>query len=164
MRRRNLLALALAAALGGGACASGGSRQQRRGDDDELYEFRCLDRRAEYILVGGFVAAELGVIVECEGNRATLTKWALDPDSGERDAATHDLTGAEFDEIWQSFDDAGWKNLSDCQNPTARDGDQVYTFELSDGDTRVALSCPGKELPFPFDRLVNAFDLLAGQY
>jgi hypothetical protein len=159
MRRRDLRGWWLASLLAMGACGSGA--KQQRGDDD-LDDFACSDRRADYILAGGFGAAESGVQLDCaDGPR--LVRWTLDDGDGQRHERSMQLSGGEFDDLWRQVDDTGWRNLEDCDNPRARDDDQVYTFEITDGDTRKKFTCPGKELPFPYDRLVTAFDLAAGR-
>lgn len=152
------LAMVLVVAAG---CATTGSGKNA-GSDEDTEDFRCLDRRATYVMAGGFVAPEYGLSASCnEGPR--LLKWTVD-DQGNREESTHVLSVADFEELWRNLEDAGWKNLEDCDNPNAKDDDQVYTFEVSDGDKTVGFMCQGKELPFPYDRIVNAFDLMAGQF
>lgn len=150
-------ALALAAGCGGGA------KNTQTDDDDEIEQFKCNGRRGEYLVVGGFVAAELGIRIECEGDHPILTKWTVD-DDGERDESEHVIGRANFNEIWRAFEDAGWRNLADCMNTAAKDDDQVYTFEVRNDDAQVTFVCQGKQLPFPFDRLVNALDVAAGEF
>lgn len=150
-----IAALWIAGCLGGGAKQTGGV------DDDAVEDFKCNGRRAEYILVGGFVAPEMGIKVQCSDDRATLLKWTAD-ENGARDEASYEITRAAFQEIWRAFEDAGWRNLSDCLNSSAGDTEQIYTFEIADEDSRVTFTCQGKEQPFPFDRLVNALDIAAG--
>lgn len=144
----------------GAAC--GPSQPDAAGPSD-LADFECNDRRAEYMVVGGFVAPEAGVIVRCDGNNPRLTKWRLDGD--DRIESTHRLSGAQFDTLWKKIDSTGWRHLEDeCNNPAAVDGDPVYTIDIGDHAVDKALLCPGKELPFPYDRLVNELDLRAAGF
>jgi hypothetical protein len=135
-------------------CLGGGSKQQRGGaDDDDIDEFKCNGRRAAYLLVGGFVAAEMGIQIQCAEDRPSLTKWTAD-ESGEREEAKYPIGRDDFEQIWRAF--------ADCLNSAAKDDDQIYTFDVADDDSQVAFTCQGKEQPFPFDRLVNALDIAAG--
>jgi hypothetical protein len=161
-RAQVLVVITVAVALLAG-CPRSGSSQLRGGGDGDLANFDCRGRRAEYFLVGGFVAAESGIIVKCDGNRPTLTRWTAG-DDGSREEATHNLTPAAFEELWRTFEDAGWRNLSDCVNPKAKSDAQVYTFEIAVQDKQVSFVCQGKELPFPFDRLVTALDVAAAEF
>jgi len=154
-------AMALISVLAAAGCLGGGAKQTRAVDDDTVENFKCNGRRAEYVLVGGFVAPEMGIKVQCSDDQATLIKWTAD-DNGQRDEQSFDITRGDFQEVWRAFEDAGWRNLSDCLNSAAGDTDQVYTFEIADEDSRVSLTCQGKEQPFPYDRLVNALDIAAG--
>lgn len=147
------------------ACPGGGQQARSTLDDDEVEEFKCNGRQAHYVVVGGFVAYELGIEIKCEPTMAKLLKWTATED-GERDESEHIIGRASFDEIWQDFEDVGWRNLSDCLNTNAAEDDEVYSFTVADADSNVTMVCQGKskDLPFPFDRLVNALDQAAGEF
>lgn len=147
------------------ACLGGGQQQRSTLDDDEVEEFKCNGRQANYVVLGGFVAHELGIAISCEPTMAKLVKWTATAD-GERDESEHIIGRASFDEIWQDFEDAGWRNLADCLNAKADENDEVYSFTVADSDSNVTMVCQGKanNLPFPFDRLVNTLDAAAGEF
>ena len=153
----SLLAALVAGACGGGASSSAGPRSADTG-------FVCNDRRAEYLLVGSFAAAELGMAMSCEGGTPTLTKWYVEDGASDRQSESFDIYPAEFERLWQQLEDAGWRNLEDCLNENAGDDEQIATFDITDGDSTVSLTCQGKQQPFPFDRLANAFDELGRGY
>ncbi len=152
--KHELIALAALALLAGcpKSSASGG------GGSEEVEDFRCNGRSASYMVVGSFTAPEAGIAISCASG-TKLTRWTVD-DEGKRDEQVRRLSQSAFDEYWQQLDDAGWRNLTDCES-LEPDSDQVYTFDISDEDSRVTLTCAGKTLPFPFDRLVLALDLAA---
>ncbi len=147
------------------ACLGGGRQQRSTLDDDEVEEFKCNGRQASYVVVGGFVAYELGIEIKCEPTMAKLVKWTATAD-GELDESEHIIGRASFDEIWRDFEDAGWRNLADCLNTNADDDDEVYSFTVADADSDVTMVCQGRanNLPFPFDRLVNTLDQAAGEF
>lgn len=127
-------------------------------------DWDCAKRTAEYALVGGFVAAESGITVACAGDRAFLDNWRVDS-AGKRSSTRHELGQFEFEELWSKLESAGWRNLSDCDNPDAAGDDPVYTIVISDDAGEVSLTCQGKgELPFPYNRLVNELDLKAAGF
>ena len=157
-------AVALAMATPGMNAACGPTGRGGAAQPADLEGFRCNDRSAQFMLVGSFAAAELGVGASCEGDKPVLTKWFVEDGATDRDESTFDISAAEFERLWQQLDDAGWRNLTDCLNPDAGDGEQVATFDITDGDSRVSLACQGKNQPFPYDRLANAFQELARGY
>ena len=157
--RGALLALGVVATLG--AC---GGRQHTHAAAGGDSNFECLQRSSEYMVVGGFAAAEAGVSMLCDEGRPRIVKWTAD-ESGHRTKVTHALTGAEFDEVWGKIDATGWRFLGKkCPNPGAGKKDPIYTIDVGDAKTRVDLTCVGKELPFPYDRLVNELDLRAAGF
>ncbi len=148
--------LLLAAACGG----AGGSRGKLR----TIEEFTCQKRRAEYSATGGFGFVEAGVAISCSGETAKLDTWRVLNDKGNRKDSSFSLSQVEFEDLWKRIESTGWRNLTDCNNPGAADDDPAYTIDISDENTEVSLSCQGKELPFPFDRLVNELDLKAAGF
>lgn len=154
-------AAALAVALLAGGC--GGSQAGARADRG-LDDFSCDQRRIEYLVAGGFVADEAGVSVECSNDDPRITKWHLGG-GGERVSATNQLSADQFEALWSKVDSTGWRHLDEeCHNPGAAEGDPVYSIEVVDHSTRRSYTCTGKELPFPYDRLVNELDLRAAGF
>jgi len=143
----------------------GAQKKRDTVDNDEVDDFKCNGRQASYVVVGGFVAHELGIEIKCDPTMAVLVKWTAS-EGGEREESEHIIGRASFDEVWQDFEDAGWRNLSDCLNPNATDSDEVYSFTVADTDSSTTMVCQGKSknLPFPFDRLVNTLDGAAGEF
>lgn len=136
-----------------------GSSQQAGRTLYTVEDWDCAKRSAEYSLVGGFAAAESGIAISCEGERAFLEDWRVTR-AGKRASEKHELSQVEFQELWKKLDSAGWRNLSDCDNPDSVDGDPVYTIVIRDHAVDVSLMCAGKgELPFPYNRLINELDL-----
>jgi hypothetical protein len=152
------------------ACAS--SAATKNGPTHTIADFECKDRSAEYTIAGGLmshhesglVEPEVGVVVTCTGDRLRLEKWRLLGADGNRKSSSHSLTPDEFEEFWVNLESLGWRNIRDCDNPEAAEDDPVHTFAIADESSDQSLSCPGKVLPFPFDRLRNTFDLTAGAY
>jgi hypothetical protein len=146
---------AAAAAL---ACG-GGERTRRQGAGGEAFD--CQSRRVEYMVVGGFVAPEAGISMLCDGDRPRIVTWR-EESAGDRHERTFPITPGQFDATWQQVDSTGWRFLKKkCNNPESVKGDPIYTIDVGDHATTVSLVCPGKELPFPYDRLVNELDLRA---
>ncbi|HLU67041.1 MAG TPA: hypothetical protein VKZ63_12235 [Kofleriaceae bacterium] len=155
MRELAPLMLVATAAL---AC---GGQQRARGGGGASGTFECFSRRAEYMVVGAFVAPEAGVSMLCDGDRPRLVVWRVDA-SGQRSEESHELTEQQFESTWEQIDSTGWRYLDrTCDNPQALKGDPIYTIDLADDRTTASLTCTGKELPFPYDRLVNELDLRA---
>ena len=124
--------------------------------------FACEGRQVEYAVAGGFVADEAGVILQCSGGSPRLVQWRLEG-SGERARDTHQLSADEFDTLWRKIESTGWRNLGDCDNPAAADDDPVYMIDIANHSHSISVTCQGKarELPFPYDRIVNELDLKA---
>lgn len=152
-----VMVVALSSACGGGAQSG---RTLERADD-----FDCRDRRVEYMVAGGFVALEAGVSITCKGDEAQLKTWRMTDNQGTTRTKVHALSQVEFNELWAKIESAGWRNLGDCNNPDAADGDPLYVIDIGDVDLNVSLNCQGKgDLPFPYDRLINELDLKAAGF
>jgi hypothetical protein len=152
-----LAVVAMTAACGGGA-RSGATLER-------VPDFECRERRMEYLLAGGFVALEAGVSVTCNGDKVTLKTWRVTDKAGTTHTKTHAMSQVEFNELWSKIESAGWRNLGDCDNPDAAEGDPLYVIDIGDIDHNVSLNCHGKGvLPFPYDRLVNELDLKAAGF
>jgi hypothetical protein len=128
---------------------------------EEASPFACNERRAEYVVAGGFGALERGVVIECTETSATLARWRRDQADGEPQRTTRPLPVPRFESLWAKVQTTGWRNLGDCENPAAAPGDPLYTFYVSDHIDRASFTCVGKTLPFPYDSLVTELDLAA---
>ncbi len=140
------------------ACGAASSKATSTGS---LEDFECHDRAMAYTVTGGFAADEAGISIQCaETGAPSLTKWYLD--GGDRQEKTFPLSGEQFDDVWAKVDSSGWRFLDEeCNNPDAAPSDPVYSMTVGDHAQSVDLSCTGKTLPFPFDRIVNELDLRA---
>jgi len=160
-RARGVHALAFLLATAAVACLGPrGAADRSSLSDDEIETFACNERRASYMVAGGFAAAELGVQMECAHGGPSLTQWTVD-DDGRREQARTPLGLGVFDDTWRTLEDAGWRNLHDCVARGAADDAPAYAFDISDDDTSASFACQGKQLPFPYDRLVDALDRAA---
>ena len=162
--RRTLLVTAALAA----ACGSSTPRRRAPGENSE---FECLGRRAEYMVVGGFVAPEAGISMICDNDRPMLTVWRVDA-GGSRSEHDHALSSGQFDDTWEKIDSTGWRYLDkECPGSTAqkvvkkgRARDPLYTIDVSASKVSSSFVCGAKELPFPYNQLVNELDLLAAGF
>lgn len=153
-------ALVAATAL---VAACGGAKKTSSGGGD-LSQFECNGRTAEYMVAGGFVADEAGVRMACDKGAPEITRWRLDQ-GGQRRTESFSLTAEQFDSTWQKIDATGWRFLDEqCSNPAAAKDDPIYSIDIGDHAASVSLACAGKELPFPYDRLVNELDLRAAGF
>ena len=151
---RLLIALLAAGCGGGGASAQASAPVSA--------DFECNGRRAEYMVVGGLVAPEAGVSMDCS-QRPRLIKWRSE-DGEKQIRSTHTLTAEQFDSTWEKIDATGWRFLArTCPGAAAR-ARPVYTIDVGDSAASVSLSCSGVTLPFPYDRLVNELDLRAAGF
>lgn len=152
----SLVLAALWAACGG---ADKGPAQPAAGP-----EFACKDRRAAYIVTGSFAGPEVGVVMDCAEVGPRISKWIVLDEDGDRRTMEHSLTPGEFDALWDKIESTGWRHLGDCDNPQAAEGDPAYKIGVKDHVLAVTMNCAGKELPFPYNRLVNELDLKAAEY
>jgi hypothetical protein len=125
-------------------------------------DFECRDRRMEYVATGTIMYAEQGVRLYCDGNVPTAEKYFIDK-SGQETKESREISAGVFDDTWKEFQAAGWRQLDDCQNPSAGKLEAIQTFDVTDGDVTKSFRCPGTELPFPYDRLRNALDMAAAE-
>lgn len=127
----------------------------------DLSQFECNERQVGYTVVGGFIADEAGIAMQCEGENPQILKWQSDS-TGIRKQKEFPLTAEQFDSVWEKIDATGWRNLGqDCKNPNAQGGDPSYMIDVGDYAMSVTFNCDGKTLPFPYDRIVNELDLRA---
>ena len=85
-------------------------------------------------------------------------------DDGNRQASDDSISTAEFDEFWESIEATGWRNLGDCAETEPKEGEPTYKIGVKDESQAVSMTCTGRVLPFPYNRLVDSMDLLAAQY
>ncbi len=124
-------------------------------------DFECNKRHAEYTLKGSFAAPELGVILDCAERGPSVTRWVLRDADGNEKKDARSLSSSDFDAAWKKVEAAGWQQLSDCTNPSAKDDDPVYVFAILDHTDSVELTCQGTKIPFPYDALAEELDELA---
>ncbi len=130
----------------------------------DLENFDCKERRAAYVATGTFAGREVGVVIDCAERGPRVKKWRLLGEGDDRKTIEHSLTPGEFDTLWEKLESTGWRQLEDCDNPDAVEGDPEYKIGIKDHALAVAVTCAGKELPFPYNRLVNELDLKVAEY
>jgi hypothetical protein len=158
------LVMAATSACGGGAVAAAAEA------DEPLVDFECNRRRAEYMVVGGFVAPESGVTMDCAHGQPRIVRWRSDG-GAEQIRSAHPLTAEQFEATWEKIDATGWRFLARTCAGSRPAGKKprgprqpIYTIDVGDSSSSVSLSCTGVELPFPYDRLVNELDLRAAGF
>jgi hypothetical protein len=125
--------------------------------------FDCRDRTVSYMAVGGLVAAELGLMMDCRDAGPRIVRWTVDK-NGVRDETSHSLSVTEFDRTWDKIDGTGWLYLKDCEG-TGEDGDPIYNFEVVDWNGTASFACQNSgPMPYPYHVLVDQLDMLAAQY
>ncbi len=156
---RALAILGVAAVLGCG----GGQHGSQGGTVDN---FRCKGRKMGYTVSGGLAGVESGVSVVCHEPSPMLRKWRAGDGTDKAESQGHAMTQAAFELLWKKIESTGWRNLEDCAAAGAASADPVYMVDIADDNASVSLTCQGdaRELPFPFDRLVNELDLEAGGF
>lgn len=139
----------------------GGQRGGASGAEDA---FACKDRRVAYIVTGSFAGPEVGVALDCAERGPRIYKWVVAEKGGNKDTQEHSLSPGEFDAVWEKIDSTGWRNLGDCENPGAGEGDPVYKIGIQDHNNTASVTCAGKTLPFPFAGIVNELDLKVAEH
>lgn len=158
-RASELVAIAMITAFATG-CGGG----QKPTNDTEVGDFKCRDRRVAYIATGHFAGPEVRVVVDCAERGPRIKRRVALDDKGGEQTGEHSLSVAQFNDLWEKIESTGWRNLDDCDNPSASEGDPAYKFGIKDENGAASLACAGKELPFPFDRLLNELDLLVAEH
>lgn len=157
------LKLAVAGSLLLALSASCAKQQGSKSASRDLSQFECNDRQAEYMVAGGFAADEAGIIMQCDGEDPRIVKWRLE--GGQRVENANPLSAQQFDEVWTRVDSTGWRHLDEeCVNPQGEADDPVYVIDVGDSGTSTSITCQGKTLPFPYDRIVNELDLRAAGF
>jgi len=152
--------LLLVIALGAGAPLACGGGQKASGP--RYTDFVCKDRRASYIATGTLMYQKQGIRMTCAGNVPRIEQF-FETDEGKEDKRTGIVSATLWNKSWQNFENAGWRNLKDCENPQAGDRDAIYDFEIADGEFQSNFQCPGNALPFPYDTVQQALDSAAGE-
>lgn len=142
-------------------CALGCGGAQKTTDRADV-EFKCDERRASYSAVGTLMYQEMGVRLTCDGNQPVVEQTFM-TDDGREQVNKGTVRVSTWEEAWSAFQNAGWRNLKDCDNPKAGERDPVYSFEVGDSEYQVMFTCQGHQLPFPFDTLTRALDTAAGE-
>jgi hypothetical protein len=127
-------------------------------------DFECKDRRVAYIVTNSFAGPEVGVVIDCAKRGPRLEKWRVLDEGGDRQASDFSLTPGEFEDVWERVEATGWRNLGDCDNPDASEGDPEYKIGIKDHAAAVSVTCVGKELPFPYNKLITELDLIAAAH
>ena len=124
--------------------------------------FACNQRAASYTISGHISGDELGVLIDCDGPNGTrILRWKVDK-KGTRVEDAHALTSGEFDKLWTKLEGTGWRNLKDCPAGGGK-SEPVYTFDLKDDTDKMSFSCQARQLPYPYNDLVDPLDLAASQ-
>ncbi len=139
--------------------ACGGTQRHAGGGGAD---FKCGGRRAEYMESGSIMYAEQGVRMKCEGDVPMVEEY-YDSDDGKEKKRSAKIGAGAWNKSWEDLENGGWRRLTDCSNPEAGDKDPIFTFEIADEDKTVTFRCQGKQLPFPFDTVLNALDNAKGE-
>ena len=142
------------------ALAACGGRQHQA--DREAQQFDCRERSASYVATGHIAADELGVMLDCAEAGPRIRRWKVDK-SGNRVADQRALTPDEFDRTWREIDGTGWENLQDCTNGSLEKTDPVYVFDIKDDSNQSSFSCQTRDVPYPYNDITDALDLMASQ-
>jgi hypothetical protein len=124
--------------------------------------FTCDNRHAEYMESGGIMYPEQGVRMKCAGDVPTVEEY-FDDEKGKETKRSAKISAGAWEKSWSAFEGSGWRLLNDCKNAGAGDKDPIYTFEIANDDKTVSFQCQGKQLPFPYDSVLNALDSAKGE-
>jgi hypothetical protein len=147
--RAGWLLLALAACGGG----------QRGG---EAEPFKCRERMASYTASRHIAGDELGVLMDCEAAGPRIKRWKSDK-QGHRIEDERFITPGAFDKAWREIDGTGWAFLKDCANGSLDKRDPVYVFDVKDDQQKNTFQCQTREVPYPYNDLVDPLDVLGQQ-
>src|SRR5687768_15454037 len=128
----------------------------------EARDFDCRDRKASYIATKHIAGDELGVQIDCADAGPRIKRWRTKKD-GSRDEDERALTPADFDKTWREIDATGWPTMSDCRNGSMEKSDPVYVFDIMDDTNKVSFQCQTREVPYPYNDITDALDLMAAQ-
>jgi hypothetical protein len=139
--------------------ACGGAREQAR---REAVSFQCRDRYVSYTAAHHMAGDELGVQMDCAEAGPRIKRWKTDK-SGNRQEDSHALAPTDFDRVWREIDGTGWPNLHDCTSGTAGKQDPVYVFDVHDDQNKASFSCQSREMPYPWNDIVDPLDSAAAR-
>jgi hypothetical protein len=140
------------------AGCGGGAREQAQ---REAVNFDCKQRMASYITAHHMSGDEIGVQLDCaQGPR--ITRWKTDK-SGHRLEDGHPISPMEFDDLWTQIEGTGWRNMGDCANGSGDKRDPIYQFDIRDESDRKQFTCQSREMPYPYNDLVDPLDLASQQ-
>lgn len=142
------------------ALAACGGRQNQA--NREAIDFDCRDRSASYIATGHIAADEIGVMLDCAEAGPRIRRWKVDK-TGQRIADERALSPGDFNKTWREIDATGWPNLHDCTNGSLEKRDPVYVFDIKDDTNKASFSCQTREVPYPYNDITDALDLMATQ-
>lgn len=140
------------------AACSGRQRQA----DREAMQFECRDRRASYIATKHIAGEELGVQIDCADAGPRIKRWRMAKD-GTRDEDERALSPSDFNRTWREIDATGWPTMRDCANGSLQKSDPVYVFDIMDDTNKVTFECQTREVPYPYNDITDALDLMAAQ-
>jgi hypothetical protein len=156
MKTERLLAIALTALA---ACAAAPAKKTAVSYGD----FACKERRASYILTGALsMYHKQGIRMTCEGDVPRVERF-FELEDGTEKKHTGTVSPNVWNKSWQDFENAGWRNLHDCENKGAGDRDAIYDFEVADGEFQSLFQCQGSALPFPYDTIQQALESAAAE-
>ena len=140
------------------AACGGAQKQAQR----EAQDFDCHDRSASYVATGHISGDEIGVLLDCSQNGPRIKRWKTDK-GGKHLEDEHALTPADFEKTWREIEATGWQNLKDCGNGSLQKSDPVYMFDIKDDSNKATFSCQTREVPYPYNDITDALDLMAAQ-
>ncbi|HEY5951477.1 MAG TPA: hypothetical protein VIV40_38550 [Kofleriaceae bacterium] len=142
------------------ALAACGGRQNQA--DREARQFECRDRSASYMAVKHIAGEELGVLIDCAESGPRIKRWKTEK-GGQRVEDERAITPVDFDKTWREIDGTGWSLLKDCANGSLEKRDPVYVFDIKDDTNKASFQCQTREVPYPYNDIVDALDLMATQ-
>lgn len=139
--------------------ACGGRQRQA---DREARAFECRDRSASYMAVKHIAGEEIGVLIDCEAAGPRIKRWKQVKGAA-RVEDERAITPVDFDKVWKEIDGTGWTYLKDCSNGSLDKRDPVYVFDIKDDSNKASFQCQTREVPYPYNDITDALDLLATQ-
>jgi hypothetical protein len=141
------------------ATACGGAQKRA---NEEMQQFQCKDRYASYVATGHISGDELGVQMDCAEAGPRIKRWRTDK-KGKHEEDAHPIAPNDFDKAWKEINGTGWENLKECTNGSLEKSDPVYQFDIKDDENQSSFSCQTREVPYPYNDITDALDLLAAQ-
>jgi hypothetical protein len=139
--------------------ACGGA--QKRANEEQV-QFDCHGRAASYVATGHISGDEIGVLMDCADAGPRIKRWRTDK-QGKHEEDAHALAPGDFNKAWTEINGTGWENLKDCGNGSLEKRDPVYVFDIKDDENTATFQCQTREVPYPYNDITDALDLLASQ-